>query len=63
MHTVWWHLIRLIVAAHFHVASSHVAEIDYWAHPADDPTYVWEYNRRTDCSYWTWGRYDVCLTG
>ena len=61
-HTVWWHVIRLIMAAHFHVAPHEIAEIDYWRNnAADDPTAVWSYGRDLSCDYRTWGSYDVCI--
>jgi len=61
-HTLWWHLIRLIVAAHLHVAPHDITEIDYWGGPpgAADPSHVWTY-RTGDCDYRTWGRYDACI--
>lgn len=58
---IWSHIIRLIVALHFHVAPSHVQEIDYWAPHADDVTHTWTYGQR-DCAYRVWYSYDVCLT-
>lgn len=62
MHTVWWHIIRLICAAHFHVTSAHIDEIYYWGQPgANDPSYVWTYVHDGDCLIYTWGKYDVCL--
>lgn len=63
-HTLWYFFIRLLVAAHFHVAPHRVAEIDYWGGPAGaaDPTHVWLYHQNRPCSFMTWGRYDVCLT-
>ena len=63
-HTLWYWFIRALVAAHFHVAPSHVAEIDYWGGPpgAADPSHVWLYQQTTPCSFETWGRYDACLT-
>lgn len=64
MHTLWWHIIRLIMAAHFHVAPSHIDEIDYWHGHADDPTHSWVYVSDPDdaeCDYRTWYSYDVCI--
>lgn len=62
-HFVWWHIIRLIMAGHFHVAPDRIDDIEYWQH-SDDPVASWQYVSDVDdaeCDYRTWGRYDVCI--
>lgn len=62
MHTIWWHVIRLIMAAHFHVAPHAVADIQWYGptNESDDAIASWHYSDR-DCSYRTWWAYDVCI--
>jgi len=63
MHTVWWHVIRLIMAAHFHTHAAHIHDIEYWAPHnlhSSDPSYGWHYDNH-NCNYHVWGRYDVCI--
>lgn len=63
MHTAWYFIIRMIVAAHFHTVPADITAIDYYSsenHLTASVVHIWEYRFRP-CVLYSWDRYDAWI--